>query len=91
MSNVVRNSDGIIVDPLHRTIPYLTKYEIRYTDAVGGFHYYPFNGAGADDPLTIYVDESRGIPSRTGTAPNYIYDYTSPNRLRVHLDKTAHP
>ncbi len=70
---------------------YLTKYEIRYTDAVGGFHYYPFNGAGADDLLTIYVDESRGIPSRTGTAPNYIYDYTSPNRLRVHLDKTAHP
>jgi DNA-directed RNA polymerase subunit K/omega len=27
LSNVVRNSDGIIVDPLHRTIPYLTKYE----------------------------------------------------------------
>jgi DNA-directed RNA polymerase I, II, and III subunit RPABC2 len=24
---VVRNSDNIIVDPLHRTIPYLTKYE----------------------------------------------------------------
>ncbi len=27
MSVVVRNSDNIIVDPLHRTIPYLTKYE----------------------------------------------------------------
>jgi DNA-directed RNA polymerase I, II, and III subunit RPABC2 len=27
LSNVVRNSDGIIIDPLHRTIPYLTKYE----------------------------------------------------------------
>ena len=27
LSNVVRNSDGVIVDPLHRTIPYLTKYE----------------------------------------------------------------
>jgi DNA-directed RNA polymerase I, II, and III subunit RPABC2 len=26
-SNVIRNSDGIIIDPLHRTIPYLTKYE----------------------------------------------------------------
>jgi len=27
LSNVVRNSDGIIIDLLHRTIPYLTKYE----------------------------------------------------------------
>ena len=27
MCVVVRNSDGIIVDPNHRTIPYLTKYE----------------------------------------------------------------
>lgn len=27
LSVVTRNTDGIIVDPLHRTIPYLTKYE----------------------------------------------------------------
>ena len=27
LSVVVKNSDGIIVDPIHRTIPYLTKYE----------------------------------------------------------------
>lgn len=27
MTKVVRNQDGIIVDKLHRTIPYLTKYE----------------------------------------------------------------
>lgn len=27
LSHVVRNSEGIIVDPLHKTIPYLTKYE----------------------------------------------------------------
>ena len=27
MSVVVRNSDGIIIDALHKTIPYLTKYE----------------------------------------------------------------
>ena len=27
LSVVVKNADGIIVDPLHRTIPYLTKYE----------------------------------------------------------------
>ena len=27
LSHVVKNSDGIIIDPLHKTIPYLTKYE----------------------------------------------------------------
>jgi DNA-directed RNA polymerase I, II, and III subunit RPABC2 len=27
MTNVVRNDDGIIIDKLHKTIPYLTKYE----------------------------------------------------------------
>jgi DNA-directed RNA polymerase I, II, and III subunit RPABC2 len=27
MTHVVRNNDGIIIDNLHRTIPYLTKYE----------------------------------------------------------------
>jgi len=27
LSIVVRNSDGIIIDPLHKTLPYLTKYE----------------------------------------------------------------
>ena len=27
MTKVVRNADGIVVDKLHRTIPYLTKYE----------------------------------------------------------------
>ena len=27
LSIVVRNSDGIIIDPFHKTIPYLTKYE----------------------------------------------------------------
>lgn len=27
MTKVVRNQDGIIIDDLHRTIPYLTKYE----------------------------------------------------------------
>jgi DNA-directed RNA polymerase subunit K/omega len=27
LSHVVRDSDGIIVDPLHKTIPYLTKFE----------------------------------------------------------------
>ena len=27
LSIIIKNSEGIIVDPLHRTIPYLTKYE----------------------------------------------------------------
>lgn len=27
LANVVRNEDNIIIDPLHRTLPYLTKYE----------------------------------------------------------------
>jgi DNA-directed RNA polymerase I, II, and III subunit RPABC2 len=27
MTKIVKDSDGIIIDPLHRTIPYLTKYE----------------------------------------------------------------
>jgi DNA-directed RNA polymerases I, II, and III subunit RPABC2 len=27
LSNVIRNKDNIIIDDLHRTIPYLTKYE----------------------------------------------------------------
>lgn len=27
MSKIVRNSQGIISDPMHRTIPWLTKYE----------------------------------------------------------------
>ena len=27
LSKVVRNSNGIIIDPLHRTLPFITKYE----------------------------------------------------------------
>ena len=27
MSIIIKNSEGIIIDPLHKTIPYLTKYE----------------------------------------------------------------
>lgn len=27
MANVVRNSNGIIIDPLHKSLPFLTKYE----------------------------------------------------------------
>lgn len=27
LCNIVRDSDGIIIDPLHRTVPFITKYE----------------------------------------------------------------
>jgi DNA-directed RNA polymerase I, II, and III subunit RPABC2 len=27
LSRVVRNEEGIIIDPLHRTLPFITKYE----------------------------------------------------------------
>lgn len=58
----------------------------------GPSKYYPYDAFTiADDPSTT-VDESlksepRGIPaySATGTP-----DYTSPNRLRIHLDKDHH-
>lgn len=46
--------------------------------------YYPYNGALIDDPLTLYVDETKGIPS-CGSTP----DYTSALRLRKHLDPTC--
>jgi len=46
--------------------------------------YYPYNGALIDDPLTLYVDETKGIPS-CGSSP----DYTSSLRLRKHLDPTC--
>ena len=66
----------------------LTKSEVRYLDSRGDVRFYPYQGAAADNPLTPYVDESKGIPSRTGTAPNFNFDYTTPTRLRRHLDPT---
>lgn len=27
LTNVVRNSDGVIIDPLHKTLPFITRYE----------------------------------------------------------------
>lgn len=47
--------------------------------------YYPYNGAATDDLSTPYIDERQGIPTG-GISP----DYTSPNRLRIHLDKNYH-
>jgi hypothetical protein len=64
-----------------------TKVETSYThpDTPLITRYYPYNGVLVDDPLTPYVDETRGIPS-CGTTP----DYTSATRLRKHLDATCH-
>lgn len=44
--------------------------------------HYPFNPT---------ATEPKGIPQRTGTVGNYIYDYTTPTRLRKHLDPTWNP
>lgn len=62
---------------------YLTSKEIEYTLG-GNKYYYPYNGAAVDDPSTP-VDETKGIPTCGGTP-----DYTTPTRLRKHLDKNCH-
>jgi hypothetical protein len=60
---------------------------LRYTDPVTGKkYYYKYNGDAVDNPATPF-DDTQGIPSRSGTAPNYTYDYSSPDRERKHLDK----
>ena len=60
---------------------FLTKQEIRFTYLDGTItktEYYPFNGASIDNPLTPF-DETKGIPSCSG-------DFTTPTRIRKHLD-----
>ena len=44
---------------------------------------YPFNGAVIDDPLTLLIDETQGVP-------NCSADFTSSTRLRKYLDPTCH-
>jgi FKBP-type peptidyl-prolyl cis-trans isomerase FkpA len=53
--------------------------DINATSTLG---HYPFNPT---------ATEPKGIPARTGTVGNYIYDYTSPTRLRKHLDSNWNP
>ena len=70
---------------------YTTFYEItKPTDApnTGLSKYYPFNPI-VDNPNTPNVDETetRGIPAFAATGEP---DYTSPNRLRIHVDKNHH-
>jgi FKBP-type peptidyl-prolyl cis-trans isomerase FkpA len=65
---------------------FLTKVERKYTITTGAItntYYYPFSGAIADNPLTE-IDETKGIPNCGNT------DFTSPTRLRKHLDKNCH-
>lgn len=54
--------------------------EIRITQGVSSW--YPYNGEAFDDPSTPLIDESKGIPSCSG-------DYTTPNRVRRHLDPSC--
>lgn len=67
--------------------------------------YYPYNGAAVDDPATLFVDETQGIPraftgpllnpslpeSATNRRQPIPSDFTDPLRLRRHLDKTSKP
>lgn len=65
---------------------FTTKSETSYihpSDILQTVRYYPFDGAAVDDPLTPYVDETKGIP-------NCSNDYTSPTRLRKYLDPSCH-
>lgn len=94
-------ADGTFVDTDSDGIPdafdadddndgFLTLDELKYTvvdtsvdpDKVYTF-YYPFNGAAVDDPATPLVDETKGVPSCSG-------DFTTPTRLRKHLDPSCH-
>jgi FKBP-type peptidyl-prolyl cis-trans isomerase FkpA len=63
-----------------------TKEERSYVnplDPAAVKRYYPYNGIGIDDPSTPFVDETKGIPSCSN-------DFTTPTRLRKHMDKTCH-
>lgn len=62
---------------------FTTKSERKYISN-GKTYYYPFNGALTDDPATIDVDETKGVPACGNT------DYTSSNRIRKYLDPSCH-
>ncbi|WP_418262589.1 FKBP-type peptidyl-prolyl cis-trans isomerase [Flavobacterium faecale] len=64
---------------------YTTKLEIKKPNGPSSLDgpslYYPYDPI-LSDPVQS-TDEKRGIP-------NYLGDYTTPNRLRLHLDKDHH-
>ena len=65
---------------------FTTRSETSYVhpnDVLETVRYYPFDGAAIDDPLTPYVDESKGVPSCSN-------DFTTPNRLRKYRDPSCH-
>lgn len=98
----VLNTDGTLLDTDGDKIPnvfdadddndgFYTVNEIKYkvmdtstNPATERTFYYPFSGALVDDPLTPLVDESKGIPACGNT------DFTSPTRVRKHLDSNCH-
>ncbi len=81
---------------------FTTKSETSYVnpdDPQLTVRYYPYQGTAADDPLTPYVDERKGVP-RKFTGPNNILglptsnnpdDFTDLTRIRRYLDVTAKP
>ena len=67
------DADGVLTKT-ERSFTYLDGLETKTA-------YYPYSGALVDDPATPY-DDTRGIPSCSG-------DFTTPTRLRRHLDPTC--
>ena len=68
---------------------YTTKLEITKPDGTnsGLSLYFPYDPI-VDNPLTTVVEtETKGIPSYSAAGTP---DYTSPGRLRIHLDKDHH-
>ena len=72
---------------------YTTKFEItKLAGSAGPSKYYPYNAfLVPDDPLTAEDEslksEPKGIPAFVSTG---VYDYTSSDRVRIHLDKAHH-
>ena len=65
---------------------YTTKSETSYKNPAElpeKTRYYPFSGKSVDDPLTPYVDETKGVPDCTN-------DFTSPTRIRKYLNPMCH-
>jgi len=65
---------------------FTTKSETKYVhpdDILETVRYYPFNGVGVDDPATLFVDETKGVPDCAD-------DFTNPTRLRKYRDATCH-
>ena len=67
---------------------YTTRLEITKPEGTnsGLSKYFPYDPI-ADDPLTTAIEtETKGIPSYDKVAKTF--DYTTPNRIRIHIDNT---